>query len=336
MVTVPITPTIRAILWPLRGHDALHVFTYVAQRTRAGRLKDRRYPLTYSGVKITWRRLRKQAGVTGFRFHDFRHDLASKLLRDTGNLKLVQRALNHASIKTTVRYAHVLDDEVASALERVGETPEKSPEHHPGEPANIRKKMNSTAKETVWRTGGPEFKSRRSDHQIRHLAWSSAVPAARRDLRHTSLAPLSSATCPMCSARSLPRHSRREMDCAATKRGTRKLGYLEAEHPLAIDTTVDQLIFSITQFVNPRGLFIAAATRAAYAQRPSHRAHSAGHRCMTRKATNPIVRRSLSNIGGRGRCWAYSMARPKNQSWWHYRRRARARAARSVKSPGNH
>ena len=43
------------------------------------------------------------------------------LLRETGNLKLVQRALNHADLKTTTRYAHVLDDEVAEAMERVAE-----------------------------------------------------------------------------------------------------------------------------------------------------------------------------------------------------------------------
>jgi site-specific recombinase XerD len=36
-----------------------------------------------------------------------------------GNLKLVQKALNHANIKTTTRYAHVLDDEVAAALEDI-------------------------------------------------------------------------------------------------------------------------------------------------------------------------------------------------------------------------
>ena len=48
------------------------------------------------------------------RFHDFRHDFGTKLLRATGNLKLVQRALNHANIKTTTRYAHVLDDQVAA------------------------------------------------------------------------------------------------------------------------------------------------------------------------------------------------------------------------------
>jgi integrase len=119
LVTVPITPTIRSILWPLQGHDPEHVFTYIAKRTRGGRVRGHRYPLTYSGVKIVWRRLRKRAGVVGFRFHDFRHNLGTKLLRETGNLKLVQRALNHADLKTTSRYAHVLGSEVRDALERV-------------------------------------------------------------------------------------------------------------------------------------------------------------------------------------------------------------------------
>jgi integrase len=126
LVTVPITPTIRSILWPLRRHHAEHVFTYKAQRTHRGKVKGQRYPLTYSGVKTAWRRLRKRAGVTGFRFHDYRHDLASKLLRQTGNLKLVQRALNHANIKTTTRYAHVLDSEVAKAMESVSRSRKKS------------------------------------------------------------------------------------------------------------------------------------------------------------------------------------------------------------------
>lgn len=119
LVTVPITPSIRSILWPLRGHDPEHVFTYVAVRTRGKLVKGRRYPLTYSGAKTAWKKLRKQAGVADFRFHDFRHDVGTKLLRETGNLKLVQRALNHADIKTTVRYAHVLDQEVAAAMEGI-------------------------------------------------------------------------------------------------------------------------------------------------------------------------------------------------------------------------
>ena len=72
-------------------------------------------------------RLRKRAaGVTDFRFHDIRHDFGTKLLRATGNLKMVQKALGHANLKTTMRYAHVLDGEVAEAMERVAKSRTKS------------------------------------------------------------------------------------------------------------------------------------------------------------------------------------------------------------------
>lgn len=64
--------------------------------------------------------------MEGFRFHDKRHDFATKLLRDSKNLKLVQQALNHRNIKTTLKYAHVLDEEIASAVEAMQEKSEKS------------------------------------------------------------------------------------------------------------------------------------------------------------------------------------------------------------------
>jgi integrase len=113
-ITKPITSEIRDILWPLQGHHAEFVFTYVGQR-----VGDGRRPITYAGVQTEWRRLRKRSGVVGFRFHDYRHDFATKLLRATGNLKLVQKALGHSRIETTTRYAHLLDSEVAEAMERV-------------------------------------------------------------------------------------------------------------------------------------------------------------------------------------------------------------------------
>ncbi len=63
------------------------------------------------------------------RFHDLRHDVGTKLLRQTGNLKLVQQVLNHRDIKTTTRYAHVLEHEKAIALEEFARrrSPIKSP-----------------------------------------------------------------------------------------------------------------------------------------------------------------------------------------------------------------
>jgi integrase len=118
-VVTPITSEIRELLWPLRGHHPEFVFTYVCERGEHGRVKGQRYPLTYAGVQTYWRRLRKQSGIVGLRFHDLRHDFASKLLRETGNLRLVQKALGHRNIATTTRYAHVLDSDVAEAMERV-------------------------------------------------------------------------------------------------------------------------------------------------------------------------------------------------------------------------
>ena len=60
-------------------------------------MRGQRYPLTINGAKSAWQRMRRKAGVKDFRFHDFRHDFGTKLLRETGNLKLVQKALNHAT-----------------------------------------------------------------------------------------------------------------------------------------------------------------------------------------------------------------------------------------------
>ena len=93
---------------------------------RLGIVRGQRYPLTINGAKSAWQRMRAKAGVKDFRFHDFRHDFGTKLLRDTGNLKLVQKALNHGDIKSTLRYAHVLDEEVAAAIERVAKSRKKS------------------------------------------------------------------------------------------------------------------------------------------------------------------------------------------------------------------
>ena len=54
------------------------------------------------------------------------HDLGTKLLRETGNVKLVQKAMNHVDIKSTLRYVHVLDDEVAAATEALAKSRKKS------------------------------------------------------------------------------------------------------------------------------------------------------------------------------------------------------------------
>ena len=120
----PITTEMRAILMTEMANPTTWVFTYKATRAKRGRggwARGDRRPITASGLKTIWRRSKtKRTGLrlpADLRFHDLRHDFATKLLRDSGNLKIVQRALHHAKIETTTKYAHVMDDEIAAAME---------------------------------------------------------------------------------------------------------------------------------------------------------------------------------------------------------------------------
>ncbi|WP_210011377.1 tyrosine-type recombinase/integrase [Neorhizobium galegae] len=138
LVKTAITSTVRDILRPLIEHHPKFVFTYQAKRARKAdasykgdgqtRVRGQRYPVTYSGLKAQWKKLRKDAGLVDLKFHDFRHDVGTKLLRKTGNLKTVQKVLNHADLKTTTRYAHVLDEEVAAAMENLHSEQKRSKE----------------------------------------------------------------------------------------------------------------------------------------------------------------------------------------------------------------
>ena len=75
------------------------------------------------GVRHFQRQLKQwfdKAGVNGqASAHSFRHTLATKLLALTNDLRLVQRALGHRSIASTIRYAQVPDAKLATALEAV-------------------------------------------------------------------------------------------------------------------------------------------------------------------------------------------------------------------------
>lgn len=73
--------------------------------------------LTTRAFQKMFHRVAEQAGIIGHRFHDTRHTFASFLYRASGNnLRLVQKQLGHASVRTTEVYADVFDDEAEKAV----------------------------------------------------------------------------------------------------------------------------------------------------------------------------------------------------------------------------
>lgn len=63
-----------------------------------------------------WEKATGKAGLSDFRWHDLRHTFATWLRQKETPIEVVQRALGHAQITTTMRYAHVADRELQDAL----------------------------------------------------------------------------------------------------------------------------------------------------------------------------------------------------------------------------
>jgi len=88
--------------------------------------------LTYGGLEIAVRRamtrsgLRESKGMRGI--HATRHHAAMQTLRKTKNIRVAQLLLGHADIKSTMVYAHAVEDDVRKALADVHESaaPESS------------------------------------------------------------------------------------------------------------------------------------------------------------------------------------------------------------------
>lgn len=83
---------------------------YVFANRKGGRFED---------VKSAWLKLLKRAQVIGFRWHDMRHDFASKLVMAGVPLNTVRDLLGHGDIKTTLCYAHLAPGTKAAAVELI-------------------------------------------------------------------------------------------------------------------------------------------------------------------------------------------------------------------------
>jgi integrase len=71
-------------------------------------------------ISTSWEKLIGDAKILNFRFHDCRHDFASKLVMAGVDLNTVRELLGHSDIKMTLRYAHLAPQKLAAAVAKLG------------------------------------------------------------------------------------------------------------------------------------------------------------------------------------------------------------------------
>ena len=105
---IPMNEEVFTVLeeWKKQSREALYVFP----NQEGGRFED---------VKSAWLKLLERAEVTGFRWHDMRHDFASRLVMAKESLNTVRELLGHSDIKMTLRYAHLAPGTKAAAVELI-------------------------------------------------------------------------------------------------------------------------------------------------------------------------------------------------------------------------
>lgn len=88
------------------------------------RPKEKRQGLVFPGpngerlgsIKTAWSELMRAAQIEDFRFHDCRHDFASKLVMRGVEMYALSQLLGHADLKMTTRYAHLAPDHLRQAI----------------------------------------------------------------------------------------------------------------------------------------------------------------------------------------------------------------------------
>ena len=78
---------------------------------------DAKGPLV--GLQKVWERVRKRAGLSDVRIHDLRHSFASMGAATGEGLLMIGKILGHQHAATTARYAHMADDPLKAAADRI-------------------------------------------------------------------------------------------------------------------------------------------------------------------------------------------------------------------------
>lgn len=109
---VPLSPPALQLLSEIKEHDDNSKYVFPSRRgTKYGHVTE---------LKTAWAKICKLAKLEDVRLHDLRHTYASVLVSGGASLPLIGALLGHTQVQTTQRYAHLMDDPLREATNRVG------------------------------------------------------------------------------------------------------------------------------------------------------------------------------------------------------------------------
>lgn len=72
-------------------------------------------------IRRFWRQIQLEAGIKGTRIHDLRHTFASLLVSGGASLEMIGKLLGHSQMRTTQRYAHMMESPLRDGVNAVAE-----------------------------------------------------------------------------------------------------------------------------------------------------------------------------------------------------------------------
>ena len=104
---------------PLNAEARSVLVEWITHYQPTGLLFPGRYGGRLDNINHGWERLRQEAQLDNFRWHDLRHTFASKLVMAGVDLNTVRELLGHTGLDMTLRYAHLAPEHKAAAVAKL-------------------------------------------------------------------------------------------------------------------------------------------------------------------------------------------------------------------------